>query len=182
MGYTTDFEGQIEIDPPLNEAEVMYINKFSDTRRMHREKGPYYLGTGMCGQDHESDIIDFNSPDPEQPGLWCQWEITEDGKYLQWDGGEKFYRADKWLEYVLEHFIVGEPIAKQRYPEIGGFLTGGHTANGVIDAQGEEPDDMWRMVVTNGKVKVQQGTVSYEDPPSTVEQIGMDFVKAIGKM
>ena len=86
MGYTTDFHGQISIDPPLNPTEIEYINKFNDTRRMNRTNGPYYVGgTGMGGQDHEDDIQDYNSPPTGQPGLWCNWCATEDGKFIEWE-------------------------------------------------------------------------------------------------
>lgn len=88
MGYSTHYEGQIEITPPLNHEEVEFINKFKDTRRMHRKNGPYYIdGSGFMGQGNDSDVINSNNPDPSQPGLWCKWEITEDGKFLEWDGG-----------------------------------------------------------------------------------------------
>ena len=62
MGYTTEFSGSVKIEPPLNEEEIAFLNKFSDTRRMNRRKGPYYVdNAGMAGQDREPDIIDYNS-------------------------------------------------------------------------------------------------------------------------
>jgi hypothetical protein len=48
MGYTTDFWGYVEIKPHLNDSEMEYLKKFSETRRMKRERGPYFVdGSGM---------------------------------------------------------------------------------------------------------------------------------------
>lgn len=150
MGYTTDFYGQINIEPPLNAQEREFLLNFSGTRRMDREKGPYYVeGSGFMGQDVEDDVRDHNSPPAGQPGLWCQWIPTDDGKAIEWDGGEKFYDADEWMIYIIEHFIGSNPKAKKELP----FLQG-HVCNGIIDAQGEEYEDSWRIVVEDNKVRV----------------------------
>lgn len=70
MGYTTDFSGHIKVTPPMSPAEVKYINAFSESRRMDREAGPYFVGGRFArGQDHASDIRDYNHPDKSQPGL-----------------------------------------------------------------------------------------------------------------
>ena len=82
---------------------------------------------GMAGQDHEPDIIDYNSPPKGQPGLWCQWVPTHDGKFIVWDGNEKFYNSAEWMTYLIEHFIGDRPKAKKELP----FLQG-HTCNGRI--------------------------------------------------
>jgi len=138
MGYTTEFEGMVKIEPPLNEQERKFLEKFSDTRRMNRKKGPYYVdNTGLSGQDDEPDIIDYNEPPKGQPGLWCQWVPTKDGQYIVWDGGEKFYHSPEWMEYLIKHFIGTNPIAK-----------------GEIKARGEDMDDRWNLVVIDNKVGV----------------------------
>ncbi|HVK36196.1 MAG TPA: hypothetical protein VM428_11120 [Microlunatus sp.] len=41
MGYTTEFTGFVTVSPPLNPAEIAYLDQFSDTRRMNRPAGPY---------------------------------------------------------------------------------------------------------------------------------------------
>lgn len=154
MGYTTEFTGQIKVEPALSAKEVEYINKFNNTRRMDRTKGQYYVdGGGFAGQDHESDVIDYNTPPAGQPGLWCNWEATPDGQFIQWDGGEKFYEADAWMHYIIEHFLGTDPIAKKELP----FLEG-HTLNGKIYAQGEDPDDRWILLVTDNSVTVLEQT------------------------
>lgn len=148
MGYTTDFYGQITIHPPLNKEEIEYLEKFNMTRRMDRTEGPYFVdGTGMAGQGQDPDIIDFNRPDPSQPGLWCGWTVTEDT--IEWDGGENFYHSAEWMKYIIDHFLGQEPAAKDDLP----FLQG-HICNGKIEAQGEDSSNKWLLTVTDNIVYI----------------------------
>ena len=147
MGYSTDFEGDIGIEPPLSLKEVNFLNKFSDSRRVHRENGPY------CCDDNVSDVIDHNQPPQGQPGLWCQWVPDESGSAIIWDGNEKFYCAGEWMVYVIEHFLKENPLAKAENPEEFEFLQG-HTLNGEICAQGDESDDRWQIEVKDNVVTI----------------------------
>ena len=157
MGYTTDFSGRVEITPPLNAEEVTFLTKFAKTRRMERMKGPYFVdGTGHYGQDHDKDIIDHNAPPQGQPGLWCQWVPTDDGKFIEWDGGEKFYHSAEWMTYLIDHFLKAGARASSQLK----FLEP-HTANGEIEAQGEDSNDRWKLVVKDNKVSVKRGIISY---------------------
>lgn len=127
MGYTTEFTGHFTIEPKLDMAQVEYINKFSRTRRVKRDPvrasglddpireavelpigrdGGYFVGgRGYAGQDGDASVLDGNSPPNGQPGLWCQWVASKDGTKLMWDGNEKFYHYEEWLEYIIEHFM-----------------------------------------------------------------------------
>ena len=159
MGYTTTFNGSIAVDPPLNKEEIEFLTKFNQTRRMKREKGPYYVGgSGFRGQGKDGDVIDSNEPPDGQPGLWCQWVPTDDGEAIEWDGGEKFYYSELWMKYIIEHFIGLEPLAKSELP----FLQG-HRCEGEISAQGEDPSDIWNLVVKANHVFVERGEVIYKD-------------------
>lgn len=164
MGYTTEFQGTINIEPPLNESEIAYLNKFADTRRMDRESGPYFVdGSGYFGQSEDADIRNYNEPPSGQPGLWCKWVPAADAAGLEWDGREKFYDAPEWMTYLIEHFLKHN--AKARYssnPQFAGFSFD-HTCNGIIEAQGEDPDDRWRLVVDNNSVRVQAAKIVWED-------------------
>lgn len=164
MGYSTDFDGSISVSPPLSQREIDYINKFAETRRMARKNGDYFVdGGGLMGQDHAADVIDYNMPPAEQPGLWCQWVVSDDGSIV-WDGGEKFYAAAAWMEYIVAHFIGENPIAKQVDPTRFGFLQG-HTCEGEIFASGEESDDLWKIEVRDNVVSRVDGHVSYDLHP-----------------
>ena len=171
MGYTTDFNGYMTIEPPLNPEQVSYINKFSETRRMKRdpdkasqnpdplreavglpigEEGAYFIGgSDIRGHGEDENLIDYNSPPAGQPGLWCQWVITGDGRNLEWDYGEKFYEYESWLEYIQEHFLT----------------PWGSKLNGEIEWSGEERDDIGILYASDGRIEGVSSTI-YNPGPS----------------
>lgn len=161
MGYTTYFTGEINIDPPLNPTEIAYLEQFAGTRRMNRSNGPYFIGgEGFCGQGDNGDVIDHNQPDKSQPGLWCQWIPGSDGECLVWDDGEKFYHAGEWMEYIIDHFLRASALAVQSGdPQFKDFQP--HICNGTIEASGEESGDIWRIVVTDNDVMVEQAEICW---------------------
>jgi hypothetical protein len=173
MGYTTDFDGSVSVTPPLNPYEINYLRKFAETRRMVRDNGPYFVdGSGFFGQGHDPDIRDYNTAPPEQPELWCKWHPTEDGTVIEWDGGEKFYNAEEWLAYLIDTFLkpgatvqaeLADPVLGRTYPEAFAHFTFDHEVNGTIDAQGEDPEDRWRLVVTANVVSRQQAHIVWDD-------------------
>ena len=152
MGYQTEFEGRITIEPALNADEIAYLTKFSETRRMDRENGPYFVdGDGYAGQgDGPDEVYSHNHPHLSQPGLWCKWAPTEDGTALEWNEHEKFYESAEWMQYLMDHFVGYIPAAKAELP----FLQG-HVCNGVISAQGKDPSDAWLLAVKDNQVFVQ---------------------------
>jgi len=153
MGYSTDYTGQVRVDPPLNKTEITYLLKFAETRRMHRSSGPYFVdGGGDFGQAREADVIDYNEPPSGQPGLWCQWVPTDDGASIEWDGGEKFREGALWMKYLIEHFLMEGGCAQLAGSDYFNDFTFDHVVNGVIEAQGEKADDHWDLVVENNIV------------------------------
>jgi hypothetical protein len=179
MGYTTEFIGEVEVTPPLNASEVEYLQAFSRTRRMHRHSGPYTVQDDLpsdpqrskwetewdakCGQRHTADVIEFNDPPPGQPGLWCQWVPDDDGLFIRWDEAEKFYYAAEWMAYLIDHFLKPGAVASTTGdPRFEGF-TFDHVVNGTIDAQGEDPEDRWRLVVEDNGVRVVRAHFTWEE-------------------
>lgn len=165
MGYSTDFYGSLKFNKPVAPWLVEYVNKFSDTRRMKRdpekikeqfpnwgelcfngdlgEEGEYFIGgVGSFGQDVDTSVLDHNNPAKTQPGLWCQWIINEKDSCLEWDGGEKFYNYEEWLEYLIDNFF--EPL--------------GYKLNGDIEWQGEDRDDRGTIHVDNNWIDMQYGS------------------------
>ena len=90
-------------------------------------------------------VLDYNRPPQGQPGLWCQWVLTPDGKELKWDGGEKFYEYEKWLQYLIDNF----------------FSKWGIKLNGKIKWSGEDSSDVGMITVKNNVMTVKHGTVIY---------------------
>lgn len=175
MGYTTEFQGYFELDRPLKKKHAKYLYKFSDTRRMKRDvnllpddplrkkvglpagkQGEYFVaGKGMCGQDRDPSITNYNYPPSPQPGLWCQWTVGDEcGESLTWkqacekgsavticwDQGEKFYEYVAWLEYIINNFI-------------GPW---GYILNGEVQWREEDWDDNGTIQVVNNKVVISE--------------------------
>lgn len=156
MGYSTFFNGCVRIDPPLNEAERSYLEAFARSRRVKRGDGPYAL------TDYH--VIDNNCPPTGQPGLWCQWVPTPDGSYLAWDEGEKFYHAAEWMAYLIDHFL--KPGAEASKSQLDYFtdFTFDHVVNGEIEAQGDDAEDRWVLVVKGNEVLTAEAQFTYNDP------------------
>jgi hypothetical protein len=147
MGYTTDFVGEFNIEPPLTREQTRYLLKFSNVRHMKRDEekvklmsdptresvglpvgkeGEYFVGgLGHCGQDQDGSIIAFNDEPDSQPSLWCQWIPSDDGSKLMWDGNEKFYSYTEWLAYIETNFLK----------------LWGRSLDGVVCWQGEHIED-----------------------------------------
>lgn len=79
MGYSTDFNGQFKISPPVTGAHAAKLREISSGR---------------------------HSKDKGTPGAFCQWELTPDGSALKWDGGENFYHYTAWLKFLIDTYLV----------------------------------------------------------------------------
>jgi hypothetical protein len=164
MGYTTDFSGAIGIEPQLNEAEIQYLQQFSWSRRMSYAAGSYCVDDNAALTEPDDFLYGaHNTPPGDQPGLWCNWEPSTTGHTIQWNGAEKFYDSAAWMKYLIDHFLKPDAAAKGQ----PGFelFTFDHVLNGTIEAQGEDPDDKWRLVVEDNVVKVSSvAEIIYSDP------------------
>ena len=188
MGYSTDFEGVLTFDKPLNKKQREYINRISGTRRMKRDvnklmelyggkygnpfaknkkdpaevyghEGEFFArDDGNMGQSDDASVLEYNVPpgqkgfvqgeiDKGQPGLWCKWEISEDGTKLLWNGMEKFYNYTAWLKYLIKQF----------------FNPWGKKLSGEIYWYGEDRDDIGKIVVRNNDVFVFDGEISFKE-------------------
>jgi len=155
MGYTTDFSGRFELNKQLSPKMAQYLKLFNETRRMQRTtdevfgvQGEFFVfGGGDFGQNHEPNIIDFNTPPSTQPGLWCQWTPSDDNMGIEWDGGEKFYYYSDWLVYLIHKVLAPN----------------GYVLNGVVTWQGEEIGDVGEIIVENNRVFEQPWKINREE-------------------
>jgi hypothetical protein len=170
MGYDTNFSGEFTVKPALKNEHREYLAAFAWTRRVTRDakkaaklpdpkrkaarlpigdEGGYYVGSerdGNCGQDDTPDVIDRNTSPKGQPGVWCQWVPSEDGKNVEWDGGEKFYNYVEWLEYLVKHFLK----------------PWGYRLDGEVEWEGDDREDMGKIVVRNSKITVKTAKITYD--------------------
>ena len=170
MGYTTTFSGEVTLNKPLTEELYFYLINFSRTRHMKRDvemlkeagftedygvEGEFFVEntdyySKIIGKDET--IIDINTPPSTQPGLWCQWIPNHNRVTIEWDGGEKFYHAAEWMDYLITKILV---------PQV-------YIANGKIYAYGEDSDDHWMLSVVDNEVKIYTGYIVYKDEHGNV--------------
>lgn len=168
MGYSTDFEGQLRLSRPLTEEEFHYMDKFSDTRRMQRDallcqefddpiREMVGLPIGVEGEFcvfeygfTDRTVINSNRSPSTQPGLWCQWLITEDFCAIEWNGGEKFNSYFEWLIYLHNNMLAPWGVT--------------FTSESKISYQGNEEED-------RGEIYYQEGFLymtNLEEPTKSV--------------
>lgn len=168
MGYTTDFYGSFKFDRAIEQKHADYLRAFASTRRMKRNsevaeifadavrlaaglpigpEGGYYVGsTDDYGQTDDTSVVDHNRPPAGQPGLWCQWTVSDDNTELEWDGGEKFYFYEEWLKYLIAHFIS----------------KWGYKLSGEVEWSGENREDLGILVVDDNQLTVKYGEIKYK--------------------
>ncbi len=160
MGYTTSFDGDVTLDKPLTKEQIIYLQKFNETRRVEIKDGsdmpcPIREAAGLpLGEQGKFNVIDVGWDDERladynssgmAPSLWCQWTIDDEGLHISWDEGEKFYDYIEWMKFIIDEFIK----------------PWGHVANGTITWQGEDSDDYGLLIVENNVVYSRIGRRSY---------------------
>ena len=131
---------------------------------MERTAGPYYVDGDQ--DTSASDIIDHNTPPSGQPGLHCSWEPTDDGTAIIWSGMEKFDNAAEWMAYIINHFLKPDCEASKlvegvEVPHPFLDFTFNHRLDGEIEAEGEDPDDRWKLIVEDNTVYVSHAVFEY---------------------
>lgn len=117
MGYNTDFEGKFEFD---EELDLETLNRLKELNKDRHDEGDF-------------------------PGIWCQWEPTEDGKELKWDENEKFYNYVEWLQYIINNIVKPK----------------GYVLNGSVEWVGEERGDYGLIEVKDNVVTTKEGSICY---------------------
>ncbi len=98
---------------------------------------------------HDSDFSYYDKRRP-YPSIWCQWiiEQTRDGNdILVWDEGEKFYMYTEWLVYLIENY----------------FNKWNIKLNGEMEWQGEEREDVGKIVIEDNKIKIYDCTYDWKE-------------------
>jgi hypothetical protein len=115
MGYSTEFEGGFKVDRPLSFE--------------------HYGVLKMLHDDQDEVIKEYKMEAPTD--AYCQWKVQSDRQTIKWDGGEKFYDYDKWIENIC---MLLE--------------TWGYKLNGTVLWQGEDMLDRGKIVVTDNSVRL----------------------------
>ena len=139
--------------PPLNEPETDYLRAFSRSRRWDRPAGPYVvLPHPLADDEHEPDIDAYDRPAPGEPGLWCPWTPTTDGRVLPFDGIEKACHATRWLSYVIHTFLApGATVAGLDDSQFADFTTD-HVCDGAVASCRRDTGQVAVILVTDNTV------------------------------
>jgi hypothetical protein len=166
ISYINDFNSSRRMKRNVDKLMELYNGKYgypfaagNTPEEIYGIDGEYFIG-----DKEDESVIDYNCPPGQtgflsksnkagQPGLWCQWSITNDGLYLEWDGGEKFYNYIEWLRYLIKHF----------------FERWGVKLNGEIEWYGEDPSDIGIIIVNDNNVRTKSGRIVYEYDDDEVE-------------
>jgi hypothetical protein len=129
MGYTTEFKGAFDLDAPLTLEQAGLLRMLA------------------ADEAEEEDWERFD----RHPEGYFQWTVTKDRQHIVWDGNEKFYDYDEWLQWLID-----------------GLLTAwGRTLSGQVEYQGESRDDWGLLKVVSGKVvKVERPTPAWNAIPA----------------
>lgn len=70
--------------------------------------------------------------------------MSQDGASIEWNGNgsEKSYEMAAWMKFLIDNHV-----------------TPNHVVNGVIDAQGEEPNDRWQIHVRDNIVTTMEFSI-----------------------
>ena len=171
MGYTTRFKGHFTLEPALTPDQRDIVRAITKTRHAPSEPG-FELKYAL--PDRGNDVTRLH-PDTEfrlakkttrrgtyggdtgcyegaYPSIWCDWTASEDGRRLEWNGGEKFYEYEGWLRHLITN----------------AFEPWGVRVSGWVDFAGDDPKDTGVLVVTGTRVLVVLGTV----PPASMSARG----------
>lgn len=182
MGYTTNFHGSFGVTPCLRDVHKDYLIRFAQTRRVKRDvvnidllrdewrvkaglpagdEGGYYVGSENTYDEHYNNVIDSSCPPKDQPGLWCQWIPSDDGRLILHDGGEKFYNYIEWIQYLIKHF----------------FKPWGYTLNGEVKWSGEDREDYGKIVIASNVVSVYKGEIVYTKKVSNTPFLDAEMIQ-----
>ena len=140
MGYYLGFSGCIAIKPPLNESEIEFLQKFSETNHE-------YVDDKTQIPTKDGGTTTYTAP-REVPGPFCKWTVSDDGKKIVWNGEGHFGDYEEWMEFFIEYFLQPGCKAASELP----FLQANHICNGAIDVEGEE-GAKFQLVVENNRIR-----------------------------
>ena len=168
MGVNTEYLGHVEIVPALNKAEYDYLMAFADSRRTVRPGGPYAV-TPRDPDHGKSDaaVRRYNQICDGQPGYWCQWTPCPHGCCLTWDGVEKFYAGQAWLQYLIDHFLRSGALAQRSGDRQFADFTFDHQLNGVVVGEQQDLRELFILWVNDCEISrsvLRPGDPDYGQP------------------
>jgi hypothetical protein len=158
MTYPTRYEGQLTIEPPLKAMEVLALTAFFRSRRIRTTGGP--LDCRALNMGHP-EVVSYNDPPEGQPSLHCDLEVSIPGDVMRWDRSEDTGPdLDKWITYVIDHLLKEGAEFSKDFSEVPVTnklrdFTFDHSVNGHMVATATETGEVWKIMVKDNKVFVE---------------------------
>ena len=186
MGYTTDFEGSLVFDKPLNQKQVKYINLISDTRRMKRDvnklmelyKGKhgnpfakdktnaqevyghdgefFAMEDGQSGQLQDDSILDYNCAPGQKGFMQGKVEKGQPGLWCGWCIDKNGTELSWDGGEKFYNYVAWLEYLIEKF-----FKPWGKKLTGEIYWYGEDRDDIGVIKVRGNEVFTFEGKVSY---------------------
>jgi hypothetical protein len=123
MGYDTTFDGMFRLDRPLTPEHKAVLDELAQEEHVGGEDG--------------KPIREVRSG---RPCIYCQWRTTDDGMFIIWDMGEKFYGWLEWLTYIVEHYLK----------------PWGYRLNGEVRWRGDDRSDSGIIFIKDNRIEAVQ--------------------------
>lgn len=168
MGFSTTYLGRLDIEPPLNDAEVQWLCAYAEIDRRYFTD-PYevpmnpraFLLEQSQQQEEERlaaaarptkrgrrtkarDAFTTLMPGDGSPYPHLDWKPCPTGCCLGWDfTTEKSRMAEAWLQYLIDQFLrPGAVASTSGSPDFDTF-TFDHVLKGTIAAERDDTRELW---------------------------------------
>ncbi len=124
MGYTTEFIGNFQLLRPKFDEQALYLLEFARTCRdraiarstCHNSRPWSRCRWSTVRNPAISSTSRTHKPQPrfkmkivllkDNPDCIASGNKGADGRGVEWNDREKFYRYVEWLQYLIIHFFV----------------------------------------------------------------------------
>jgi hypothetical protein len=181
MGFSTNYLGRLDIEPPLNAAEVDWLTAFADVDRRHftdpyevpmnpraftierdAERAAKASAPQPARRRRRSEPVDpFTTltPGDGSPYPHLDWVPCPTGCCLSWKHsrrGEKSRMAEPWLQYLIDHFLRPGALARtSNRPDFDDF-TFDHVVHGTIAAERDDTRELWLISCADNEIETLQ--------------------------
>lgn len=144
MGYTTTFDGVFHFNKVPTIELIDTINNFSRTRHNYEEFPSIWCQWVIGKQYAEAGEYNVNCVLTPEHSMKTPYECISGELVLGWNGYEKFYKAEKWLEYLINVF----------------FKPNGYSITGNVHYQGEKKNNVGELTVIDNIITSHMDSLS----------------------
>ena len=186
MGFSTRFLGRLDIEPPLNPAEVEWLKAFAELDRRYftdaydvpmnprafrleqgagrttAAQGTTNAGQPVAAASVGGGLVGVNAfttltPLDGSPYPHLDWTPCVDGCCLTWDSRtEKSRMAEAWLQYLIDHFLRPGALARTSHRPDFAPFTFDHVLNGTIAAERDDTRELWVIQCSDNEISTVQ--------------------------